>query len=315
MADPGRVLRLSSVAANTVIDVKKSVPVDAAPATSWDDSRPDDLAPQLWAGSRPTDESLAGLPLPEGSSVYGADGRLLGWESRESDRDLADLWLTCARKFPMTGLWPICDANELSPMRCWDCVSDDGKPDWLDPYAIPTDVYDVVNVADRVGYFCDPHDEPELYLELLEDCGIKDTSLTLARATPMPANPLSLLATPDGFYAPKSLTLVACRRPSDSVLLLDFGVPNAAATPGIFAGVLRSWEQRFGVVPVMLNPGWTSFQVLAPPTQEFEVERLATEVVSFAEDSAAQGGIHIWFGDNVTPQEVARSREWLIWWD
>lgn len=68
-------------------------------------------------------------------------------------------------------------------------------------------------------------------------------------------------------------------------------------------------------MPVMLNPAWTSFQVLAPPTQDVDVERLAAEVVSFAEDSAAQGGLHISYGDHTSPQEFARSREWLIWWD
>lgn len=300
---------------HTVIDVKSAASVDAPPATAWDASRPDGLSPPLWADTRPTEETLANLSLPEGTVVHGNDSQLLGWESGHTDSDLAALWLTCAQQFPSTGLWPICDAPGLGPTRRWNLLMDDGRPHWLDPYALPSDVYDAVNVADRQDYFQDPEDDPDFHQEVMKDYGIKDTSMTLAQATPMPADPLSALMTPSDSFAPTRLTLVACRRPSDAVLVLDFGVANDSATPGIFAGVLRSWEERFGVVPVMLHPAWTSFQVLAPPTQEAEIERLAAEAVSFAGDSAAQGGLHIYYGEDVSPQEFARSREWLIWWD
>lgn len=302
--------------ANSVVDMETAVPVNAAPATSWDATRPDALSPQLWTETRPTVATLAMLALPDGSVVRGVDGELLGWESGNvAGQNLADLWLTCARQFPSTGLWPICDARGLEPTRGWEFLTEDGKPYWLDPYAVPNDVYDAITLADREYYFQDPDDDPDFSKELLKNCGVNDTSMTLAQAMPLPDDALTSLATPANFFAAKHLTLVACRRPADAVLLLDFGVANDDATPGIFAGVLRSWEERFGVVPVMLNPAWTSFQVLAPPNQEAEIERLAAEVVSFAEDSAAQGGLHICYGDHASPQEFARSREWLIWWD
>lgn len=236
-----KLVRFLSVLPNSVVDMETAVPVDAAPATSWEATRPDALSPQLWAETRPTDATLAMLALPDGSVVRGVDGELLGWESGNvAGRDLADLWLTCARQFPSTGLWPICDARGLQPKRGWDFLTEDGKPYWLDPYAVPSDVYDTVNIADREHYFQDPDDEPDFYKELLKDCGVKDTSMTLAQAVAVPDNALTLLTTPANFYAAKQLTLVACRRPADAVLLLDFGVANDAATPGIFVGVLRS---------------------------------------------------------------------------
>lgn len=112
------------------------------------------------------------------------------------------------------------------------------------------------------------------------------------------------------------MTLAACRRPADAPLILDFGVANDDATPGMFTGVLRSWETRFGLVPVILTPDWTLLQVVSPPSDLVDIERLSAEVFTFANDSALQGRFHIDDRRHAVPvQEMVRSREWLIWWD
>ncbi|MDR1806726.1 MAG: DUF4253 domain-containing protein [Propionibacteriaceae bacterium] len=294
------------------------LPVDGPPATGWLASRPAALDPSLWAETRPTDQTLVALALPRGQAVHGLDGQLLGWESgQDTDCDLGELWLSCARRFPDTGLWPIVDSRfGLHPGRHWhDLTTDDGRPYWRDPYAVPSDVYDAVNCADRADYHhdFDADDESEPLDQLLQDLGLPVADTTLAEASTFPDDPLARLVAPKVW---KSLTLVACRRPADSLLVLDFGVPNDNATPGIFTGVLRSWETRFGVVPVMLDLCYTSFQVLAPPIADRQVDRLATEVFAFAIDTAMQGGFYREFGDrDVGAPEMVRSREWLIWWD
>lgn len=305
-----------SAANSSLLAMEHLVSVDAPPAMDWSEGRPAGLAQQLWAESRPTAATLAQLALPEGSVTHGLDGQLLGWTSSpDANCDLGELWLACARQFPHTGLWPICDtAFPLKPGRGWHLLEEtDGRSHWSNPYEMPSDVYDAANTADRGDYFDYFDDEPDFFREMMQECGLKETDMTLADASVFPEDPLGLLTVPD---APKSLTLVACRRPADAVLLLDFGVANDDATPGIFAGVLRSWETRFGVVPVMLHPAWTAFQVLAPPTDQTQIERLASEVFSFATDSAGQGGFHhAYGGPSVSEQELVRSREWLIWWD
>lgn len=192
--------------------------------------------------------------------------------------------------------------------------TDDRRTRWLDPYAVPSDVYDAANTPDRRYYF---HDDggSGFFRELMNDCGFEEADMKLARASTLPADPLGRLTTPEN---PDRLTLVACRRPADAVLLLDFGVANDAATPGIVTGVLRSWESRFGAVPVRLDAAWTSFQVIAPPTDPTQVERLAAEIFCFAVDSAIQGGFYLRTPDGparASAQELARSHEWLIWWD
>ncbi len=180
-------------------------------------------------------------------------------------------------------------------------------------YALPSDAYDAYNIADRRDYFQSPRDEPASFGELLADLGLKDTSRTPAEGSPIPENPLSRLVAPD---APERLTLAACQRPADAVLILDFGVANGHATPGIFVGVLRSWETGFGVLPVKLDSDWTQFQVLAPPADVTAIERPASEVTAFAIDSASRGGFHTPDRDRrVSPQAMVQSRHWLIWWD
>lgn len=289
--------------------------MDAPPASDWRAPRPAGLMPQLWAKVRPTPSTLADLRLPPGKVVYGAGGHLLGWRSApDSVLDLSELWLYCARRFPQTGLWPICDSRSaLKPGRSWHRTrTDDDRPYWQDPYAVPSDVYDAAYTADRWGYFNDP-DEPGFHQKLLSDFGLTDTSMVLAEASAPPEDPLRALVAPE---AAESLTLVACRRPADAILLLDFGVPNDHATPGIFTGVLRSWETRFGVVPVMLDQAWTAFQVLAPPTERTQIDRLASEVFSFAVDTALQGGFHHRTMDReVGARDMVQRSEWLIWWD
>ena len=97
------------------------ISVDAPPASDWESARPDDLHPQFWAETRPTEETLAQLSLPDGRVVHGSDGQLLGWESGEvQDCDLGALWVSCAQRFSDTGLWPICDAWEVDPYRRWN---------------------------------------------------------------------------------------------------------------------------------------------------------------------------------------------------
>lgn len=108
------------------------------------------------------------------------------------------------------------------------------------------------------------------------------------------------------------LLLVACHRPSQVQSILDFGVPNDCATPGLFAGILPSWELRSGVVPVCLDVGSTAFQCLFPPVDRLNAERLAEEVGMIAPDSLAQGGISSEHGDD---QTLFGARCWDIWWD
>lgn len=287
--------------------------VDGPPASDWFESRPAGLAAQFWARERPTVATLGRFDLPDGNVVHGREGQLLGWVSAPNvERDLGGLWLECARQFPATGLWPVCDNGGLHPDRGWDRSAASYDSPYSDPYAVPSDAFSAVNLADRRHYYDFP-DDPGYFRRIMQESGIPEVDGILAAPSVLPDEPLNGLVVPEGL---ERLTLVACRRPADAPLILDFGVANDDATPGLFTGVLRSWETRFGLVPVRLTSDWTLFQVLAPPTDPLEIERLSAEVFSFANDSALQGGFHVHDRKRSVPvQEMVRSREWLIWWD
>lgn len=284
------------------------IPVTALPTAGWSDARPEALSPGLWAPTRPTPATHTALPLPAGEMTVDADGELLGWTSKPGTTDLSALWRTCAQRFPETGLWPLLDSDTPRPYRRWDLsLTDDGTPYWELPYLLPSNVFDTVNTPTRASYFWDDDAEREEFPELFEGLGLTWTEMKLAGASDLPPAPLARAVAP---RAAESLTLVACRRPSDSVLMLDFGVANDCAPPGIFAGVLRSWEERFALVPESLAIPYTRFQLLAGPIDNENLNRLAVEVVCFAEDSAWQGGF------NPGPvTELVRSQTWEIWWD
>ncbi len=294
--------------------------VDAPPATQWAQPRPTELNPQLWATHRPTDETFATLELPAGTVIRRHDGSPLAWMSAVGQEGLAELWLRCAKQFPETGLWPVLndrrwlkeDPEPFDTNRGWEFLGNNGKPYWRAPYAVPDDVYDAFNLPDRENYFGDPDWLPVSFHNRMNEIDLRVTDMELADASSIPTDALARLTTPRNA---EQLTLVACRRPADSVLILDFGVANGDATLGIFCGVLRSWETRFGVVPVMLQPAWTAFQVLAPPTDDLTIDRLAAEIYSFAQDSAIQGGFYTAPDTRVTERQLAQSHSWLIWWD
>lgn len=173
----------------------RSVPVDAWPTTSWHEPRPSQVHPQLWAHDRPTLATLAELGLPDGSVVTDSDGRLLGWESGDAmDVDLAQLWLQCARLFPVTGLWPITDTFPRRTARAWVPPRVIWSDDPMSAYAIPTDVYDTIS-RDPDHHYFEGLDREDWYDELV-DFGIAHPTTTLAPASPLPDDLLGRLQVP-----------------------------------------------------------------------------------------------------------------------
>ncbi len=69
--------------------------------------------------------------------------------------------------------------------------------------------------------------------------------------------------------------LVPCNRPADVVGVLAPGLESV--TPTDLAAVLRSWEERFGAVPVELGPDTIMLSVGSPPTTTEQALRLAVE--------------------------------------
>lgn len=238
----------------------------------------------------------------------------MGWTSDDDIPHKEALWQRLVSAYPQTGLWPIAIASA----KAWDYQSPFGAEGWprhwANPFQIPTDAFNSLDMDDRGGT------DPEYYSrsDFIEtvSCDLPwAPTLTLAPGTQLPTQPFAQLT---AFRRePERIALVPCSRPSDAVMRLGFGIPNSDVTPGILTGVLRSWESRFGVVPALLDVGWTEFHVITPPTSITASRQLAEEIIALADDSWMQGGFNTVEGKvpMSAPDTMTRSHHWAIWWD
>jgi len=123
---------------------------------------------------------------------------------------------------------------------------------------------------------------------------------------------------------PRELTrlgLVRCRRPADAVALIGWqGAINRRSAEEVSA-VLRSWEDRFGVVLAALGFATLTLLVPHPPADESEALPLAAELAALCPDVLSEDGPVDGFGylSGGTIAGLARVLVdrpiWRLWWD
>jgi hypothetical protein len=217
----------------------------------------------------------------------------------------ARVWSELADRFPVTGLWPLVLRGLAGDeRRPWD----DGE---LEP-AAESDV--------------DARDPCQVLAT-----GWNDSLVPLGEhprvahltpyAAPFPglAAPLPRVgrpaAVPTEALAPRRaarLGLVRCRRPADAVALVGWlGAINVTG-PAEVAAVLRSWEERFGVVLAALGFDTLSLLVPHPPVDEHQALPIAAEIAALCPDA-------LWQGPGGTLAELARTLVgqpiWRLWFD
>lgn len=116
------------------------------------------------------------------------------------------------------------------------------------------------------------------------------------------------------------LGLVGCRRPVDALGLMGWQGPLNYRQPAEVSSVLRSWEDRFGVVPMAV--GWATLTLLVtrPPTTRTDALRVAAEVAAFCPDA-------LWQPESLPPfaqrdctvealaTQLLEQPIWRLWWD
>jgi hypothetical protein len=122
-------------------------------------------------------------------------------------------------------------------------------------------------------------------------------------------------------WAPWRLGLVPCRRPADTVALIGWHGAINSRRPEQVSAVLRSWEDRFGMVVVALGFATLTLLVPRPPEDEAEALPLAAELAALCPDVLSADGPLDGFGyrSGGTIGGLARllvSRSvWTLWWD
>lgn len=237
------------------------------------------------------------------------------WLADRAIRDSAANWRRLVGRFPGTGLWPLLltplsgddphrpwDSGELQPINLADV-------DALRPEAVLAEGWadSLVPVGD------DPH------LEHLRPFGVEFPGLSapLQRATPPAAVPAEALE----IRGWSRIGLVPCWRPADAIAAIGWhGAINRRGTAQVCA-VLRSWEERFGVV--LAGLGFATLTLLAPrpPRNQSEALPIAAELAALCPDVLAEDGPVDGFGypsggtvaglaDLLVDRPV-----WKLWWD
>jgi hypothetical protein len=223
------------------------------------------------------------------------DGEVRGWLTTDRVDDRNGLWRSCARAFDRTGLWPlVTGAFERSPV--------------LAPAAPPEDAATV-----------------------LAACWWGLTPV-LPDGTPLPHPPWPGLApgrgAPDergvvlprdlGAHRAGELLLVPARRPADTLAGLGwYGAVNWSLSGAAIAGVLRSWEERFGAYVVRIGAATLDLVVTRPPATARQLDLLAHEHFAFCPDNfSPQTGLE----ERLIPHEEYADRlrtasGWHFWWD
>lgn len=241
------------------------------------------------------------LELPELTPVTGRtpDGQpddvVRGWltTDRAADDDVG--WWEWAHAFDRTGLWPLTGGSWVE-----ECV-----------LAPPTEPQDAATVLQECWRGCTP---------------------VLPDGTLLPHPPWPGLAPgrgspdPRGVLLPRDLTpwwrgpllLVPVRRPADTPAQLGwYGACNWSLSGAEVAGVLRSWEERFGAYLVSIGPATLDLVVTRPPATARQLDLLAHEHFAFCPDN---------FFPQTGPDDepiahddyAARLRTattWHFWWD
>lgn len=108
-------------------------------------------------------------------------------------------------------------------------------------------------------------------------------------------------------------TLVKTGRPSDSLLEIEWpGILNIGWTPPEALIVLRSWEERFGAVPLSVSDSTLALAVTRPPATIEEARQVAREHFHFCPYDTQ---FHGFDGIGRYVAKLVGAHVWNFWWD
>jgi hypothetical protein len=227
--------------------------------------------------------TVGGVRLPRGSRCQGY------WATDGPVSAPIAVAKQLGAKFPQTGLWPL----------IWD---DLGDPDEL---AFPPEDPSIGD-GDALGRL------RRLYKDFTGSKTLKLKALAAGNPQRDGVDPFDRLAEIWNDYPPRRpdsvIVLVPVRRPSDAVAITGFP-GSGEVPPRVLATVARSWEQRFGAVPVTAGLGALGFAVSGPVRRD-QAQALALEQSVFAPGS----DITVWSeGEPSLAEELAGSADGGDW--
>lgn len=108
-------------------------------------------------------------------------------------------------------------------------------------------------------------------------------------------------------------TLIRAERPCDSLLELGWpGILNIGWAPSEVSIILRSWEGRFGAVPLSISDSTLSLVVARPPMTIEDARQVAREHFHFCRYDTQ---FHGFGGISPYVRNLVGARVWKFWWD
>lgn len=259
-------------------------------------------------GAVPPDGSpvVAGVQLPAGRPFRndpvagGSDvpATVRGWLTDEPVEGAEQLWWQLAERFVETGLWPLLTEGLGGDLdRPW-------REGELGAPAAPSEVDAETLLRELHQQNCEPDGD---------DAEREEDEVWPGPAGAVrPESDAVALPKPLGLPSTTALLLVPVTQPADVLATLGWlGAVNCDVEPAALSAVLRSWEQRFGAVPVSLGFDSLTVAVSHPPTDRAEVLRLAHEHYAFCPDNIDQGVGTV----SAYAEDLAGQRLWSFWWD
>ena len=242
----------------------------------------------------------------------GADTGL--WVTDDEVADPVTAWRRLVGRYPETGLWPLLLMSLAADYdhRPWHSGELDPLPlarvDALDAAAVLAEGW--ANSLVPMG------ENP--YVEHLRPYGPAFPGLAAPPRRDTPgAVPVEVLQP----WASWRLGLVPCHRPADAVALIGWQGAINSRSPEQVSAVLRSWEDRFGMVLVGLGFATLTVLVPHPPATESGALPVAAELAALcpdvlSEDGPVDGFGHVSGGTVAGLARVLVHRTvWTLWWD
>jgi hypothetical protein len=215
---------------------------------------------------------VAGIKLPRGSRFGGF------WCSDELVETAIALASALAGAFSATGLWPLLWTHLDGPTGYMSGV---GELDWVEGV-------DAAGLLGREWAARPPRPE------WVEPLGVafpglappidRDLTLHFDPFETLKAHRLAL-----GEPLAARLLVVPCNRPADALIAVGFGGVQLPSEH--LSAIVRSWEERFGAVATLLEPGGTVLCVEAPPRTFPAALAIAAEHFAVApQDDAGRPG-------------------------
>jgi hypothetical protein len=226
-------------------------------------------------------------------------------------------WVTLARAFPRTGVWPIL-RGESVPSDVYEPF--DAQATLAEvPRGTIREILDLSfqNECRALREELDGIDPGAGFegLARLYDQDIAGASYDLPWPK-QPSNPVLAFvsirtASGQQLHRQVELALVPVSRPCEVPALLNFGDWNASPSPSMMVALLREWGNTWSALPACMTHDVLECVVQRPPETEAQAFSLACEQWLVCGDIVSQGVGSI----RAHAMQLWRSPQWFFWWD